>query len=361
MFDWIIRPFGYILYICYIGVRDYGLALLIFTLITRVLLFPLAIKQQRSMAEMSRINPKLQQLQKKYAKDKQKLNEETMKLYQEEGYSPMSGCLPMLIQLPLLTILYQVIMNPLKYILNFSQDNINALITALNLTAAQKSRAEIYISEKLSDPTQIANLVNVHHLTFLQNMHPFNFYFLGIKSFVLTETPSWNHLNIYLLIPILCYITSFLSSWFNMKMTQSMTPQQAQGMNKSMMITMPLVSTFFAFTVPSGLGLYWIYTNVFMIIQTLILNKFYHPKKLAEEAERRAEEKRRLRAEAQQEQPLEEQVAEKTSSEETTNKPELQKRKPPQRPAVHTKPNSKKQLKKQNAQRLASSRKSDGE
>ncbi|MDR3551777.1 MAG: YidC/Oxa1 family membrane protein insertase [Clostridia bacterium] len=364
-FDYIILPFGKLLYYCYVLFKDYGVALLIFTFLTRVLLFPLAIKQQRSMAEMARINPRLQQVQKKYAKDKARLNEETMKLYQEEGYSPLSGCLPMLIQIPVIMILYQAILHPLKYIVGISPDNIQKIVNALNLTKTQLSRSEIYAAEAITDPTKLAQLINVNHLTFLQSVHPFNFYFFGIKSFVLTENPTMAF-NAYLLIPILCYITSFLSTWLSMKMNASATPQANQGMNKSMIVMMPFVSAFFAFSVPSGLGLYWIYTNIFMIVQVLILNKFYNPVKLAEEAERVSQQKRQQRIEAEGIAPPEEEEA--VMEEATQEAPsESQKKQLPARPKPPAqrpksgKNDSKKKIKNQNKQRLAASRAYDNQ
>ena len=102
------RPLGWIINICYQLVGSYGLAIILFTLITKILLLPLAIKQQKSSAAMLRMRPKEEQIRKKYANNKDKLNEEIMKLYQEEHYNPMtSGCLPMLIQLPILYALYR--------------------------------------------------------------------------------------------------------------------------------------------------------------------------------------------------------------------------------------------------------------
>lgn len=299
------KPLGYVLYWCYFITRNYGLSILLFTVITRLLLFPLAIKQQKSTAEMVRMQPKLQQLQKKYAKDKQKLQQEQMKLYQEEGYSPLGGCLPMLIQLPIIWGLFNVIYRPYTYILNMSSSQIKGVANALgdNLLKAIKgeagapttianvlsnSRGETYIAHALSLNPELATQV------LPKGVLNINFNLFGLD---LTQNPTFS-LSWYVLIPILCYVTSLFSTWLAMKMNQNpgtgATPGAA-GMNKSMMLIMPLVSAFFSLQVPSGVGFYWICTNLFMVAQVLLLNKFYNTKVLAAKAEERAQIRRGVR------------------------------------------------------------------
>ena len=107
-------PLGWVMWLCYTVVRNYGVALILFTLITRLLMFPLSVKQQKSSVKMAAFGPKMRARQTKYANNKEKLSEEMTKLYQEEGYNPMSSCLPLLIQLPILYGLIDVIYNPLK-------------------------------------------------------------------------------------------------------------------------------------------------------------------------------------------------------------------------------------------------------
>lgn len=90
-------PLGYVMWGCYSLVKNYGIALILFTLVTKLILFPFSLKQQKGMVKMARMQPKLMELQKKYGNNKQKLNEEMMKMYEREGYNPMSGCLPLLL------------------------------------------------------------------------------------------------------------------------------------------------------------------------------------------------------------------------------------------------------------------------
>ena len=135
-------PLGFIMWLCYLVVRNYAVALLLFTIITKLALFPLSLKQQKSMVKMKLFQPKVEELQKKYAKNKEKLNEETMKLYQEEGYNPMSGCLPSLIQFPLLFGMIDVVYRPLTHIAHLSKDLINQameIVTSLGLAGNANS------------------------------------------------------------------------------------------------------------------------------------------------------------------------------------------------------------------------------
>ena len=116
-------PLGWLMWLCYKIVSNYGIALIIFTLLTKLILFPLAIKQQKSSLRMARMQPKLEELQKKYGKNKEKYNEEMLKLYDEEKYNPMSGCLPMLIQFPILFGLIDVIYKPMTHIRRMSSSS----------------------------------------------------------------------------------------------------------------------------------------------------------------------------------------------------------------------------------------------
>ena len=120
-------PLGWLMWLCYTVSPVYWLALLLFTILTRLLLFPLSLKQHKSTAKMAVLKPKVDEIQKKYATNKEKLQQETMKVYQEAGYSPLSGCLPTILQLVVLFGLINVIYNPLQHILQFNAETVAAL------------------------------------------------------------------------------------------------------------------------------------------------------------------------------------------------------------------------------------------
>ena len=128
-------PFGYVMSFIYNIVHDYGWALILFILLTRILQFPLGIKQQKSTARMAAFQPKLNQIKKQFAKDKQRMNQETMKLYEEEGINPAGGCLPMLITFVLLFGIIDVIYNPLLHILHVDQTLVSEAINVLGSSA----------------------------------------------------------------------------------------------------------------------------------------------------------------------------------------------------------------------------------
>lgn len=146
-------PLGWIMKLCYSLVKNYGIALLLFTLITRLVVFPLNVKQQKSTARMSMLNPQLEKLRKKYANNKEKLNEETMKLYSKENVNPMASCLPMVITMVILFSLIPVIYGPLTYISNAEKEDVktsNELITNLYVASDEIKSKDTSIEELIA-------------------------------------------------------------------------------------------------------------------------------------------------------------------------------------------------------------------
>lgn len=286
-------PLGWIMWLCYKVLPVYGIALILFTVITRAILVPFSIKQQKSMVKMQIFRPRMEEIQKKYANNKEKMNEELMKLYQEEGYNPMSGCLPMLIQFPILFGLIDVIYKPMTHILRMGNDLIQqaAAIAApiLNIEAAKlakdySSQLKI-IGAAQQNPDAFSALPG-----FMDSVSTLNLHFLGID---LTQTPTLA-LNMLILIPILSGVTSLFVSFFTMKQTSSAAGNNNQmaGMSKGMIFMMPVMSTWFAFILPAGVGIYWIISNILMAVQTWLLNKFMNPAELAEKAKAEYEAKK---------------------------------------------------------------------
>ena len=299
-------PLGWVMWLCYKIVPVYGLALVIFTVLVRLLLVPLAIKQQKSMVRMQIFQPQMMEIQKKYANNKQKMNEEMMKLYQQENYNPMSGCLPMAIQLPILFGLIDVIYKPLTHILRVGGEILTQVeeIAAPLLGVTVEALGRDYSAQlKIIGAVQqnTAAFANVDGGAFLQQVGSLNLNFLGID---LTQTPTLA-LNALILIPILSGLTSVLMSVLTMRQSASMQSEAAAaaaGMTKSMMFIMPIFSAYFAFVVPAGVGIYWIISNLLSALQTFLLNKLMNPKELAEKAraemEARREKERQERIEA---------------------------------------------------------------
>lgn len=286
-------PLGWIMWLCYKVLPIYGIALILFTVITRAILVPFSIKQQKSMVKMQIFRPRMEEIQKKYANNKEKMNEELMKLYQEEGYNPMSGCLPMVIQFPILFGLIDVIYKPMTHILRMGNDLIHqaATIAAPILNVEAASLAKDYSSQlkiigaAQQNPDAFSALPG-----FMDSVSTLNLHFLGID---LTQTPTLA-LNMLILIPILSGVTSLFVSFFTMKQTSSAAGNNNQmaGMSKGMIFMMPVMSTWFAFILPAGVGIYWIISNILMAVQTWLLNKFMNPAELAEQAKAEYEAKK---------------------------------------------------------------------
>ena len=275
-------PLGYILGFIYDFVGNYGWALVIFTILVKVILLPLTLKQQKSTIKMQQVQPKLKELQETYAADKQKLSEETMKLYKEYGVSPMSGCLPLLIQLPILLGLYGVIYKPLTYMLHMG-DKITELFAKFPDVDQAAREAEIFLAEK-------AQLIN--------------FDFLGIN---LADTPEIKQPSLLWLVPVIAAVTTYLTSKVSTSMSSTkekkeeakpkrvLSPEQktdntdtAASMTKSMTIMMPLMTLWITFTFPATIGVYWAISNITAILQTVVLNGYYKKKLTAEVIEKTA-------------------------------------------------------------------------
>ena len=220
-----------------------------------------------------------------------------MKLYEEEHYNPASGCLPMLIQMPILFGLYDVIQRPITHLLRISGPVIDQ---ATEIAATVLNNANL--AKDYSRQIRIIDAVNTNPDAFsglgdfVSKVQTLD---LSIGPIDLTQQPTFA-LNLLILIPIFSFLTSLLVSFVSMRQTADMSGNAAAaaGMSKSMMIMMPLMSAWISFVVPAGLGVYWIISNILMAVQTYLLNKFMNPKELAEKARKEAEERREAERQA---------------------------------------------------------------
>ena len=271
------RPFGILLLWLNNFFGSYGWALIFFTVIVKLILLPLSIKQQKSMQQTQKIQPELAAIQSKYKNDKEKLNEETMKLYKKHNVNPAGGCLPMLIQFPIIIGLYQVVIRPLTYMFNISAEKIAELTTLVNGAIVSGGGAEIAAARQ-------SEILVAQHLTpeilstaGLENISLINFDFLGLN---LGSTPDMQWLNALWIIPILAALTTYLSSKVSMAMSgnTSQPENSAASTMKTMNMIFPLMTAWLAFTMPAGVGLYWIIGNIIQVVQQLALNWYFKSK-----------------------------------------------------------------------------------
>lgn len=270
-------PLGWIMNWLQQLIGNYGWTLVVFTVIVKILMTPLTIKQQKSSAKMAAFQPKMKELENRYKNNKAKYQEEMMKLYEREGYSPTSGCLPTLIQMIILFGIIEVVYRPLRYVLQISNDTISAACEALKFTSSQQLQLINIVQSGTGE--QFNTLKNIFSADDLAKIAEFDMNFLGLD---LTQIPTLGF-NWLVLIPILSGATAFLMSVVSMKQ-QNMSAQQQGGMMKAMMYASPIMSLVFAFQLPAGVGLYWIISNVVSFVAGEITRRIYTPEKLAEMA-----------------------------------------------------------------------------
>jgi YidC/Oxa1 family membrane protein insertase len=280
MFDFIFNILGELLRWIYSFSNNFGVAVIIFTVLIRVVLLPLTIKQQKSMAHMQKIQPLLSEIQKKYKNDKEKLNEETMKLYKEYNVNPMGGCLPLLIQMPVLIAVYSVIQNPITYILKQAPSKEVLTILCDQLRAIKSPDTQLNVVAFVSSNIEKAKEAVLSIGSDFDVTKLFiNFDFLGIN---LGLTPSIDKNNYTLLIiPVLGALTTFLSTKFTQKQTANQQSEQATQMQTMQMI-FPFMTGYFCYILPAAMGLYWIIGNLLQIAQSLTLDKYILKKETSE-------------------------------------------------------------------------------
>ena len=291
MFEFFASLFGYILAFLYDLINNYGLAIILFTVIIKIVLLPLSIKQQRTLKKSTQLQEKMKVIQFKYKNNPEKMNQEMMELYKSENMSPFSGCLTAIVQLLLLLSVFYLVKSPLTYMEKIPTEDINKYITQLQEEGKINSnvypeidviREQQWLKEKnLDDP-------NIDRVALQMN-------FLGLD---LSKVPQQNmtDFTVYI-IPILYILSSFISIRMTTAMQQKQKEKSKQDVtidgstgkeltvkdeneidtvmqtNKMMSWMMPIMSISIAFVAPLGLALYWLVNNILMIIERLILNK----------------------------------------------------------------------------------------
>jgi len=298
MFNWLYKLLGTVLgWFSSLFGGSYALGLLLYALAFKILFLPFSIKQQKNQIAMAKLTPKISLIRAKYKGrtdrvTQQKMQQEMMELQQKEGYSPFSGCLPMLIQLPLIIFLYNVIRKPLSFIAKVSDEvilKVHNLVNPDNILESAKNIDQIDLISKINayinDPA-IGGL-NLHKIsnTGLDVTLIPDFHLFGIN---LAATPSIVNFSILVLIPVLAAGFQWLTMWLTRKFNGTGTQlqgqdAQAQASMKMMDLIMPLMTLFIAFGFSGMLGLYWIYQSIFSIIQMFILAKAMPIPKFTEE------------------------------------------------------------------------------
>ena len=299
----ILTPFAWLLMLFYDFSQNYGIALILFALVIKLVLFPFNLKGKKSMIQMNLLSSKMQQLQKQYGKDRERYNLEIQKLYEKEKVNPMSGCLWSFIPIIFLMVLYGIIREPLTYLMNVPADMINT-VAEITGVANSGTYPQIAMLKAIADPA-VLEQVKAALGDAGAGLFSMNVKFLGIN---LANIPQlnfwsaegglvWGNIGLFLL-PLVSVGTSLLSMYVSMKTNQmnrggEQNDQMAKT-NRTMMIFMPIMSLWIGFTVPAGLSIYWIAQYIFSIFQELICGRLLkkdYERARAEAAERERQEK----------------------------------------------------------------------
>ena len=268
----IVRPFGWILRKIYDVIGSYGWSIIIFQIFAKILMLPLSIKSKKGMMDMQRIQPKIQELEQRYKNDQQKYQQEMAKLYQSEGVSPMSGCLPSLATFPFLIGLYWPISQPLTYLMNLTADEITKIREILGMAEGIRG-SELTVAQAMYENFELIRDVS-------PNIVRMDFNFLGIN---LGAVPNWREpLTLLFLVPILSGVTSYLLTLLTNHLQYKSTGTMPSGQNSTMMYMMPLISVWWGFSLPAGLGIYWIASNITQGLQEVFLHYLFEKKKQQE-------------------------------------------------------------------------------
>lgn len=332
MMDFFSNMFGYALNIIYEIVKNYGLAIILFSILLKLLLLPLTIKQQKTLKKSQKLQVKLKEIQDKYSNNPEKLNQEMMDLYKRENMSPFSGCLSSILQIILLLAMFYLVSKPLTYMKKVDKEEINtykeAIVQEQGENSVSTTYPEIsiikYINNKINNPEE-SNIETVENVdnTIVETSEKeinnevkenvveskevddekveinedlyINMNFLGVD---LSSIPKDNYKDwTVFIIPLLYIISSCISIKLTQVQTQTKQPEEKDEekkkdeepdmtaqMSKSMTWMMPILAVSVSLVAPLGLALYWLVNNILMIIERIVIDKFIVPKEEEENA-----------------------------------------------------------------------------
>lgn len=287
--------FGYLLNVFYELFNNYGIAIIIFSVILRIILIPITIKQQKTIKKSAELQEEMKEISKKYKNNPEKLNQETIELYKREKMSPFSGCLSSIVQIIIILSVFWLVSQPLTYM-----KRLNNVPYDANNTESNQSVVEYY-KEKLKQEnenqrTGYSEIAIINKYGVEDERVSLNMDFLGLD---LSKVPSdnLNDWRVYI-IPALYVISSVIS----IKITTDMSKKKKEdviktndkeenndmeameAMNKNMTYMMPIMSVFIAFIAPLGLALYWFISNLLMIVEKIVIDKIMKHKEEKENA-----------------------------------------------------------------------------
>lgn len=282
---------GYILWGAFYILKDFGLSIIVFTVIVKLILFPFSVKQQKSMAGTARLSKKQKELQEKYANNRQKLQEETSKLYEKEGVKPMGGCLTTLLPMLVIFGIFYAVAYPLTNTLHLNSEDVNNALSYINTIPGYAASANptyqeislLKVFPNIMNTEAIQGIFNAQEIStiqmFLGGFKPFGVDLLAIPN-------EFGLFSWYTLFPVFCFASNVGAQLITMRINKNQIAQQ-QGCMKIMLIGMPLFSAYIAFNVPAAVAYYWIISAVISLVQSIVLGKIFSPAQLTANSEAR--------------------------------------------------------------------------
>lgn len=314
----ILTPFAKLVLLFYNITGSYGVAIILFCLVIRLILFPIFLKGRKSMLSMSGLAEEQKRLQQKYAKDREKYSQALQEMYVREGVKPSSGCLWSFLPLPFLMALYAIIRQPLTYLMGMTSDQFSAVSNFLYGNVLDYKNAQLSMAQDVFNNYDSI----IKALPDLSGMAHINFTFLGMNlsqtpQLLMFKTAGWatpSNIGLWL-IPFISAFLGFLSMKATTSVNEKMlgTKQVMDQSAKTMNLIMPLFSLWLCFTLPAALGVYWIANSVFAICQEYLNIPFLkkYLKQRAEDKVKRAEEERlRIKKEKQAQSEAKQKAAE---------------------------------------------------
>lgn len=305
----------------YLGFGNYLVGICLFAIVVEIAMLPFSIKQQKNSIKQANLRPKEMAIRKKYAgrndqPTQQKIQQEIQELYQRENFNPMSGCLPMLVQFPIIIILYNIVVDPIRYLLGFASEASAAITTYVSTAKAAGGLGHAMTATR--GTIEALSMVKEKGISAFEGLRNFLYFgngedCLNMLKDIEGEIPSFNigSLNCGLIpsfnnwlwiIPVITFVVYFFSMKISRKFTYQPTQAntQQQGCSNNMMdITMPLMSVYVSFITPAVIGIYWIFRSILNTVKQFIMSRIMPLPQFTEEDYKAAEKEMKARAKGQ--------------------------------------------------------------
>ena len=285
---------GYALWAAFYVFQNFGLAIIAFTIVIKLLILPFSVKQQKSMSGNARLSKKQKELREKYGNNRQLLQEEMNKLYEKEGVKPMGGCLTTIVPMLVLFGVFYAVAYPLTNTLHLNGDAVNSAVTYMSkipgyVANSNPNYQQIALLDLFKYDQFVSQSSTLQSLFTADNIAAIDSFSDGFSLFgldLLSVPADHGFWSVYLIFPALCLVSNIGSQFIMTKVNSSAMGQQ-QGCMKVVMYLLPLFSAYITYSVPSALGFYWFISAILSLIQSIVLAKICSPVKLTANSEAR--------------------------------------------------------------------------